>query len=105
MRTTRSVRKVAVNFNGISIAYLMGFANAAMATVAAFGLNLNDTQRAAVSGLVNASLILAVHLSHRLGETQAAGGQGTLSRAEVGRITADATPQAATAQATDAGTA
>jgi hypothetical protein len=62
------MRRVAVTFNGISIAYVLGFVNAVMAVINAFGLNLNETQRVAVVGLVNAALILAVHMAHRVGE-------------------------------------
>lgn len=92
MKRSHGVRRVAVNMNGIGVAYLMGVVNAAMVTVAAFGVDLNETQRVAVASLVNASLILAVHLGHRLGEVQAAGGSGSLSRAQTAEIVADATP-------------
>jgi hypothetical protein len=84
----RVVTRMAVNLNGVSIAYLMGFANATLAVVAAFGVNLNDTQRAAVSGLVNTALILAIHLGHRIGEATASGAAG----AESQRRMADAEP-------------
>lgn len=67
------MRKIAVNLNGISIAYLLGFTNAVLAAVNAFGVNLNDTQRVAIVGLVNAGLVLAIHLAHRIGEAQASG--------------------------------
>lgn len=80
------VRRLAVNMNGISVAYLMGLINAVMVAVGAFGVNLNDTQRLAVAGLVNAALVLAIHLSHRLGEVQAAGGAGELSRAQTAEV-------------------
>lgn len=64
----KGVRRIAVNFNGISIAYVIGLVNALMAVAMSFGINLNDTQRAAIVGLVNASLVLAIHLAHRVGE-------------------------------------
>jgi len=92
VRQNRAVRKVAVTMNGIGVAYLMGVVNAAMVTVAAFGVNLNETQRVAVASLVNASLILAVHLGHRIGEAAAAGGSGAMSRAQTAEIISDATP-------------
>ncbi len=78
--------------NGISVAYLMGFVNAALATVAAFGVNLNDVQRVAVASLVNASLVLAIHLAHRIGEVAAAGGSGAMSRAQTAEIVGESTP-------------
>lgn len=62
------MRRVAVTFNGISIAYVIGFVNACMAVVNAFGLHLDDTQRVAIVGLVNAALVLAIHMAHRVGE-------------------------------------
>jgi hypothetical protein len=67
------MRQVALNLNGISIAYVIGFVNAVMSACMAFGLNMNDTQRVAIVGLVNAALVLAIHLSHRIGEAQASG--------------------------------
>lgn len=93
MKQTHPVRKLAVTMNGISVAYLMGFVNATLATVAAFGVHLDDVQRVAVAGLVNTALVLGIHLAHRLGEVQAAGGSGQLSRAQTAEIVGDATPQ------------
>lgn len=92
MNRTHAVRRVAVSMNGISVAYLMGFTNAVLAAVAAFGVNLNDTQRVAVGALVNAALILGIHLAHRIGEVAAAGGSGGLSRAQTAEIVSEATP-------------
>lgn len=78
--------------NGISVAYLMGFVNAVMVTVNAFGVDLNDTQRVAIATLVNASLVLGIHLAHRIGEVAAAGGSGALSRAQTAELVDAATP-------------
>lgn len=92
MKPAHPVRRIAVTMNGISVAYLMGVVNAALATIAAFGVNMNDTQRVAVAALVNSALVLGIHLSHRLGEVQAAGGSGALSRAQTAEIVDASTP-------------
>lgn len=92
MKSQHAVRRVAVNMNGISVAYLMGVVNAVLAAMVAFGVHLNDSQQVAVAGLVNAALILGIHLAHRLGEVQAAGGSGALSRAQTAEIVSDSTP-------------
>lgn len=62
------MRLAAVNLNGISIAYAIGFVNATMALVASFGISLDPTQRAAIVVFVNSALVLAIHLAHRVGE-------------------------------------
>lgn len=79
----QSMRRVAVTFNGISIAYVLGLVNAVMACVNAFGLDLNETQRVAVVGLVNAALILAVHMAHRVGEASMNDASHELSKAKM----------------------
>lgn len=92
MKAQHPVRRTAVNFNGITIAYLMGTVNAVLAALVAFGVHMNDSQQVAVAGLVNAALILGIHLAHRLGEVQAAGGSGGLSRAQTAEIVKEGTP-------------
>lgn len=62
------VTKAAQSMNGITIAYVMGFTNAALACLGSFGINLSDTQQGSIAALVNAGLILAVHIGHRVGE-------------------------------------
>ena len=79
----KTVTKIAVNFNGISIAYMIGLVNACMAVAMAFGLALNDTQQAAIVGLVNAALVLAVHLGHRLGEASISDATHELGKAKL----------------------
>lgn len=65
--------KAALNLNGISIAYIMGVANAAFACLVAYGITLTDAEIGATMGLLNAVLILAVHIGHRVGEATASG--------------------------------
>lgn len=79
----RIVRRAAVSMNGIGVAYLIGFVNAVMATVNAFGINLNDTQRVAIVSLVNAALILSVHLAHRIGEATVTGRTTEIAQQQV----------------------
>lgn len=74
------ISKAAVTFNGISIAYVMGFVNAVFACLLAFGITLTDAQIASVSALINAAMILAVHFGHRIGEATASGASGQTSR-------------------------
>lgn len=62
------VKALVQNFNGITMAYVMGFVNAALALLIAFGIHFNDQQQGAVITFVNAAMIVAVHLGHRLGE-------------------------------------
>lgn len=62
------VKSLVQNFNGITMAYAMGFVNAALALLIAFGIHFNDQQQGAVITFVNAAMIVAVHLGHRLGE-------------------------------------
>lgn len=77
------MRKIAVNLNGITIAYVMGLTNAVLVCVMAFGAQLNDTQRAAIGGLVNAALVLAIHLAHRVGEASANGQSHAVAQAKM----------------------
>ena len=79
-----SVRSVAVNLNGISIAYVMGLVNAMFACLVAFGVGLTDQEIASVSALINAAMILAVHFGHRVGEASASGVSTAHSRAGLG---------------------
>lgn len=67
------VSKVATNLNGISIAYVMGVANALFAVLVSFGIHLTDQEIASIGALLNGVLILAVHFGHRVGEATAAG--------------------------------
>jgi hypothetical protein len=69
----RVITKLATNLNGITIAYVMGLANAVLACLLAFGVHLTDTQTGALAAVVNAVLILAVHVGHRVGEATASG--------------------------------
>ncbi len=62
------VKKAAETFNGITIAYVMGFVNAVLACVCSFGVSLSPTQQGSIVALVNAGLILCVHMGHRVGE-------------------------------------
>lgn len=64
------VKRVVRGLNGISIAYMMGLANSALALLSAFGVNLTEEQQAAITGFVNAFLVVIVHVSHRVGEEQ-----------------------------------
>lgn len=67
------ITKAALNLNGISIAYIMGVANAAFGMLIAFGVTLTDSQVSYITALLNAVLILAVHVGHRVGEATATG--------------------------------
>ena len=67
------VTKVATNLNGISIAYVMGVANAAFACLISFGITLTPEEVGSITALLNAVLILAVHFGHRVGEATATG--------------------------------
>lgn len=77
------MRKIAVNLNGITIAYVMGLTNAMLVCVMAFGVHLNDLQRSAVAGMVNAALVLAIHLAHRIGEAAASGQSHVVGQAKM----------------------
>jgi purine-cytosine permease-like protein len=85
-----TMRKVALNLNGISIAYVIGLVNAIMAVVNAFGLNMNETQRVAVVALGNAALVLAIHLAHRIGEASASGQVQEVAKAKMDTATESA---------------
>lgn len=50
--------------NGVTVAYVMGLANAALALVVAFGVNLTPTQQGTITALVNAFLVLVAHASY-----------------------------------------
>lgn len=80
MGGSKMIRSAAINLNGISIAYVMGFVNALLACLLAFGVHLTDTEIAAVAGLVNAGLVLAVHFGHRVGEATASGASAARSQ-------------------------
>lgn len=67
------VTKFATNLNGISIAYVMGVANAAFACLIAFGVTLSPEEAGSLATLLNAILILTVHIGHRVGEATASG--------------------------------
>lgn len=73
------VRRVAVNLNGISVAYVMGFFNAVFGVLVTFGVHLTDSEIASMTGLLNAALIMAVHFGHRIGESVASGSSTALS--------------------------
>lgn len=85
------MRKIAVNLNGITIAYVMGLTNALLVCVMAFGVHLNDIQRTAIAGLVNAALVLAIHLGHRIGEASATGQSHAVGQAKMEQAVQDAT--------------
>ncbi len=86
------MRKAAVTLNGITVAYMMGFVNAVLACLLAFGVDLNEAQQASIATLVNASLVLAVHLSHRLGEVVALGMDTQHSQSQTASLTSDLAP-------------
>lgn len=67
------VTKAALNLNGISIAYIMGVANAAFACLVAYGITLTDAEIGSTMILLNAVLILVAHVGHRVGEATNAG--------------------------------
>ncbi len=50
--------------NGVTVAYVMGLANAVLQLIAAFGVNLTPTQNGAISTVLNAFLILVAHTSY-----------------------------------------
>jgi len=68
-----SVTAVAVNLNGISIAYIMAVPNALFAVLIAFGMHITPEQAAALDGLLNAMLVLTIHVAHRVGEACSSG--------------------------------
>lgn len=80
MPHTQPVRRLAVNLNGITIAYVMGLVNALLATLLAYGVHLTDEEIATTAALVNASLVLAVHVGHRVGESVASGAASRTSQ-------------------------
>ncbi len=53
-----------MRLNGVTVAYVMGLANAALALVVSFGVNLTETQQGTITALVNALLILVAHASY-----------------------------------------
>lgn len=85
------ITKAAVNLNGITIAYVMGFVNAVFACLLAFGVTLTDAEIASMSALINAAMILAVHFGHRVGEATASGVAAQSSQARMEPMTVEAT--------------
>lgn len=75
------IRTAAVNLNGISIAYVMGVANALFACLVAFGVTLTTDEIATMGVLLNATLVLAAHVGHRVGEATASGAASSKSQA------------------------
>ena len=67
------VTKAAKNLNGITIAYVMGVANALFALMLAYGVHLTDAEIASTLAFINTVLVLAVHVGHRVGEATASG--------------------------------
>ncbi len=55
--------------NGVTVAYVMGLANAVLQLVSAFGVNLTATQNASISATLNAFLILVAHASYNQAKT------------------------------------
>lgn len=64
------VKRVVVNLNGITIAYMMGTLNAFLAVLLSFGVTITEAQTAAVVGFMNAALVTLAHVAHRLGESE-----------------------------------
>ena len=64
------VARLAKNFNGITMAYVMGLANALLSVLLAFGVTMSLQQQSAVVAFVNAFLVILAHFGHRLGEAQ-----------------------------------
>ena len=62
------VKKLVLNFNGITMAYAIGLVNALLQVLIAFGVPLSDTENASIVAFANAAMIVAAHLGHRLGE-------------------------------------
>ncbi len=73
----RMVRRTAANLNGISVAYVMGVANALFDVLLSFGVSLDDHEIASIQALLNAMLIAAVHFGHRVGEASVTGSSTT----------------------------
>lgn len=67
------ITKAAKNLNGITIAYVMGVANALFAVLLAYGVKLTDEEIASTLAFINTALVLAVHVGHRVGEATASG--------------------------------
>ncbi len=59
--------------NGLTLAYVVAFTNAALALVISFGVSLDSGQQAAIVGFVNAAIMLAARVLH-LPEKTADGG-------------------------------
>jgi hypothetical protein len=62
------VKHAAATFNGITIAYAVGFINAFLGILIAFGIKINPDEQAAIIAFVNISFVLLVHVAHRVGE-------------------------------------
>ena len=80
MGGTKMIRFAAINLNGISIAYVMGIVNAALALVVSFGVDLTAEQQGYLAAIVNGLLVLVVHVSHRVGEATASGASAAKSQ-------------------------
>ena len=87
MKTGHMVRRTAANLNGISVAYLIGLINTALANVNAFGVHLNGEQTGTLAAILNGSIVLTVHLSHRVGEAMVSGEAAAFSQAAVDAAT------------------
>lgn len=91
MRTS-TVTKAAQTLNGISIAYVMGVANAGFALLTAYGLTLTQSETAATLAFLNAVLILASHFAHRVGEATASGSATAHSQADSSSSSSSSSP-------------
>ncbi len=60
---SRVANRIAM-LNGVTVAYVIGLANAVLALVVAFGVNLTETQQGTITALVNAFLVLVAHASY-----------------------------------------
>ena len=52
------------DLNGISVALVMGFVNAGLALLLAFGINLTGDQSGAIQAFVNALLVMVASVAH-----------------------------------------
>lgn len=50
--------------NGLTLAYIVAFTNAALSLVLAFGISLDGGQQTAIVGFVNAAVMLAARVLH-----------------------------------------
>lgn len=79
--SSNTITKAAQTLNGISIAYVMGVANAGFALLTAYGITLTTDETAATLAFLNAVLILVSHMAHRVGEATASGAATAHSQA------------------------